>query len=276
MDGEGCNDGATPQEQQTEAQQHDGNGCNDGTTPQEQQMEAQQHDGNDCSDGTTPQEQQMEAQQHDGNDCNDGTTPQEQQTEAQQQDDNGCNDGTTPQEQQMEAQQHDGNDCNNGTTPQEQQTEAQQQDKAQEPEGNEDEIYLFSDDESDCIEAELDKDTVLTKEPRHKRNFISIRWKIEIAEAAVRGENSPGFTLCGLAWENNIQGNQIRHYIKSLPELRRLVHKKGGNSMKHSGRPTSLANTPTKDLCEWVVNLQREGMPISINMVILRASQLDE
>ena len=52
------------------------------------------------------------------------------------------------------------------------------------------------------------------------------------------------------------------------------MHKKGGNSTKHSGRPTSLANA--KELCEWVVNLQRKGMPISINMVILRASQLDE
>ena len=135
-------------------------------------------------------------------------------------------------------------------------------------------MHLFLDDESDCIKAELDKDTVLTKEHHHKRNFISIRWKIEIAEAAVRGKNSPGFTLRGLAWENNIQGNQIRCYIKSSPELRRLVHKKGGNSTKHSGRPTSLANA--KELCEWVVNLQREGMPISINMVLLRASQLDE
>ena len=47
MDVEGCNDGATPPEQQTEAQQQNGNGCNDGTTPQEQQMEAQQQNGND-------------------------------------------------------------------------------------------------------------------------------------------------------------------------------------------------------------------------------------
>ena len=52
------------------------------------------------------------------------------------------------------------------------------------------------------------------------------------------------------------------------------MHKKGGNSTKHSGRPTSLANA--NELCEWVVNLRCEGMPISINMVILRASQLDE
>ena len=44
--------------------------------------------------------------------------------------------------------------------------------------------------------------------------------------------------------------------------------------MKHSGRPTSLANA--QELCECVVNLRCEGMPISINMVILRASQLDE
>ena len=69
----------------------------------------------------------------------------------------------------------------------------------------------------------------------------------------MRGESRPGFTLRGLAWENNIQDNQIQRYIKSLPELRRLVHKKGGNSTKHSGRPTSLANA--KELCEWVVNL---------------------
>ena len=47
-----------------------------------------------------------------------------------------------------------------------------------------------------------------------------------------------------------------------------------GNSTKHSGRPTLLANA--NELCEWVVNLRHEGMPISINMVILRASQLDE
>ena len=140
--------------------------------------------------------------------------------------------------------------------------------------GNEDEMYLFPDDESDYIEAELDEDSVSTEEPPPKRNFISIQRKIEIAEAAVRGKTIPGFTLRGLAWENNLQGNQIRRYIKSLPELRRLVHKKGGNSTKHSGRPTSLANA--KDLCEWVINLRREGMPISINMVILRASQLDE
>ena len=44
--------------------------------------------------------------------------------------------------------------------------------------------------------------------------------------------------------------------------------------MKHSGQPTLLANA--NKLCEWVVNLRHEGMPISINMVILRASQLDE
>ena len=180
----------------------------------------------------------------------------------------GCNDGTTPQEQPTEAQQQNGNDCNDGTTPQEQQQEAQ------DPEGNDDEMYLFSDDESEYIETELDDNTVSTQDHHHKRNFISIRRKIEIAEASVRGKNSPGFTLRGLAQENNLQGNQIRRYIKSLPELRRLVHEKGGNSTKHSGRPTSLANA--NELCDWVVNLRHEGMPISINKVILRASQQGE
>ena len=168
--------------------------------------------------------------------CNDGTTPQEQQTEAQQPEANGCNNGTTPQEQQTEAQQPEANGCNNGTTPQEHQMEAQQ------PEGNEGQMYLFSDDESDYIEDESKEDTVKTEQNHSKQNFISIWCETEIAEAAIWGKNCPGFTLHGLAWESNMQGNQIERYIKSLPELRRLVHKKGGKSTKHSGRPTSLAN----------------------------------
>ena len=36
IESEGCNNGMTSQEQQTEEQQPEGNGCNDGTTPQEQ------------------------------------------------------------------------------------------------------------------------------------------------------------------------------------------------------------------------------------------------
>ena len=153
-------------------------GCNDGATPQEQQAEA-----------NNTQEQQMEA-----------NNTQEQQTEA-----------NNTQEQQMEAQEENHNDCNDGTTPQEQQQEAQ------DPEDNNDEMYLFLDDESDHNETELDDDTVSTQEHHRTRNFISIRRKIEIAEASVRGKHSPGFTLRGLAWENNLQGNQIRRYIKSLP-----------------------------------------------------------
>ena len=41
-------------------------------------------------------------------------------------------------------------------------------------EGNEDEMYLFSDDESENIEAELDEDSVSTEEPPPKRKFVSI------------------------------------------------------------------------------------------------------
>ena len=66
MNVEGCNDGATPQEQQAEA-----------NNTQEQQTEA-----------NNTQEQQTEAQQENCNDCNDGTTSQEQQQEAQDPEDN--------------------------------------------------------------------------------------------------------------------------------------------------------------------------------------------
>ena len=86
--------------------------------------------------------------------------------------------------------------------------------ETQQPEGNEGQMYLFSDDESDYIENESKKDTVKTEQNHSKQNFISIWCKIEIAEAAIWGKNCRGFTLCGLAWESNIQGNQIEHYIK--------------------------------------------------------------
>ena len=177
---------------------------------------------------------------------NDGATPQEQQAEANNTQEQQMEANNT-QEQQTEAQEENRIDCNDGTTPQEQQQEAQ------DPEDSDNEMYLFSDDESDHIETELDDDTVSTQEHHHTRNFISIQQKIEITEAAVRGKHTPGFTLRGLARENNLQGNQIRRSIKSLPELRRLVHKKGGNSTNHSSRPMSLANA--NELCEWVVNL---------------------
>ena len=103
----------------------------------------------------------------------------------------------------MVAQQPEGNGCNNGTTPQEQQMEAQQL------EGNEGQMYLFLDDESDYIEDESEEDTVQTEQQHSKQNFISIQQKIEIAEAAIRGKNCPGFTLRGQAQENNMQGNKI-------------------------------------------------------------------
>ena len=70
MDIEGCNDGATPQEQQAEA-----------NNTQEQQAEANNTQEQQTEANNT-QEQQTEAQEENHNDCNDGTTPQEQQQEA--------------------------------------------------------------------------------------------------------------------------------------------------------------------------------------------------
>ena len=51
---------------------------------------------------------------------------------------------------------------NDGTTPQEQHQEAQ------DPEGNDDEMYLFLDDESEYIETECDDNTVSTQEHHRK------------------------------------------------------------------------------------------------------------
>ena len=76
MDIEGCNDGATPQEQQAEA-----------NNTQEQQVEANNTQEQQTEANNT-QEQQTEAQEENHNDCNDGTTPQEQQQEAQDPEDN--------------------------------------------------------------------------------------------------------------------------------------------------------------------------------------------
>ena len=80
-------------------------------------------------------------------------------------------------------------------------------------------MYLFLDDESDCIEAELDKDTVSTKEHHRKQNFISIRWKIEIAEAAVRGKPPWVYPLwSGMGKQHTGQSNSTLHQIIARTE----------------------------------------------------------
>ena len=78
-------------------------------------------------------------------------------------------------------------------------------------EGNEDEMYLF-------FEAELDEDSVSTEEPPPKCNFISIRRKIEIAEAAVRGKPSmdlPSVVLHGKTTYREIKFDVISNHCQN-------------------------------------------------------------
>jgi hypothetical protein len=110
--------------------------------------------------------------------------------------------------------------------------------------------------------------------PRIPRRFITIKKKIEIAEHAVQALQDQSMSLKGLAREHSMQPGQLRRWISSLPSMKRLAEeKKQGKWTMHSGRQSNFSRG--NELCEWVLSLRNDGMPVSMNLVILRAAQMD-
>ena len=53
-----------------------------------------------------------------------------------------------------------------------------------------------------------------------EKRFISIKRKIEIVEAGIAIQNEAEALLKQLARESSVQPNQIKRYIRDLPQLR--------------------------------------------------------
>ena len=58
------------------------------------------------------------------------------------------------------------------------------------------------------------------EQEKKKKRFISIKYKIEIAEAGIAMQTEAEALLKQLARENNVHSNQIKRYIRDLPQLR--------------------------------------------------------
>ena len=123
-------------------------------------------------------------------------------------------------------------------------------------------LLLTMDDLSSDEEAPL-----VVKSPRA---FINLHRKIEICNKWIVARREKTHSLKGLAREEGVAPNQIRAWMKKLLELKQ---RRGSNVTVHRGRPSSFKKG--KELVLWVLELRQSGMPVSMGMAILKASQMD-
>jgi hypothetical protein len=102
------------------------------------------------------------------------------------------------------------------------------------------------------------------------RAYINLHKKIEICNKWIVARREKTHSLKGLAREEGVTPNQIRAWMKKLLELKQ-GH--GSKVTVHRGRPSSFKKG--KELVLWVLELCQSGMPVSMGMAILKASQMD-
>ena len=85
-------------------------------------------------------------------------------------------------------------------------------------EGNEDKMYLFSDDESENIEAELDEDSVSTEEPLPNAISFPSNRKLKLLRLLLGGKPSldlPSVVLHGKTTYREIKFNVISNHCQN-------------------------------------------------------------
>lgn len=121
------------------------------------------------------------------------------------------------------------------------------------------------------MDEDLSSDEEALVEPKTPRAFINLQKKIEICNKWTVAKREKTNSLKGIAREEGVSPNQIRAWMKKLLELKQG---RGSNVTVHRGRPSSFKQH-SKELVTWVLDLRKEGMPVSMGMAILRASQMD-
>ena len=113
------------------------------------------------------------------------------------------------------------------------------------------------------------------EDPPKKRKFISVKRKVELAEEGIRVLQDADEHLKKFARENNVQPSQIRRYIKELPQLRvALERRRTAPLTMHTGPGSSILHLEDQ-LYSWFVQKRDAGMTISVNLLVLKASNLD-
>jgi transposase-like protein len=121
--------------------------------------------------------------------------------------------------------------------------------------------------DEDSLSSDEEAPLVDLKTPRA---FINLHKKIEICNKWIVGKREKMHSLKGLAREEGVAPNQIHAWMKKLLELKQG---RGANVTVHRGRPSSFKKG--NELVTWVLELRKEGMPVSMGMAILKASQMD-
>ena len=110
--------------------------------------------------------------------------------------------------------------------------------------------------------------------PATPRVFIPVKRKLDICNKLRRGRRLDSkFSLKKLAREEDVRPHQIRQWMKQLPLLQASSDSKKSKFSIHQGRPTTFPKAD--DLIDKIKELRETGMPVSTNMAVLMASQMD-
>lgn len=116
-------------------------------------------------------------------------------------------------------------------------------------------------------------DAAVAAPPKAPRVYITVKRKVEVCEKVLKARKDNTDTLKGIAREEELDPSQIRRWLKNYNDLKKMTWRQQSNWTLHGGRKSSFPKP--NDLVSWVLDLRREGMPVSMGMVILKASQLD-
>ena len=100
--------------------------------------------------------------------------------------------------------------------------------------------------------------------------------KLEICEELRAGHMSdPTFSLKALARSANVQLVQIRQWMKAYHQLKhRSITQQCNKWTLHHGHLSSFPQV--ENLLTWIRDMRETGMAVSVNMTVIRASQINQ
>ena len=107
-----------------------------------------------------------------------------------------------------------------------------------------------------------------------KRTSVPLIKKIEAAEEYLRLKRNGLFGVKELARELNLQPAQIRQYAANLSNHRsKLYESRKTYTTLRTGRRSQLYDIEN-EVVTWIMELRNEGMPVSTNLVVMKARSL--
>ena len=110
--------------------------------------------------------------------------------------------------------------------------------------------------------------------PRRKK--FSLHEKINLTSIVRRNRSSsPGRSPClkALAGARGVAPNQLRCWERQLDSLIQLLPNQGNKATLNTGRASVLA-TIKDELLIWLRDSRQDGIPISIRMLTIKATEL--